>query len=79
MSSSAWSTPTTRARRVRFTSRGRAGLLDGLAVLGALEDEYAAKIGKRRMKELQRALISLLVQVEGPAPTSRRGSGSLRP
>jgi DNA-binding MarR family transcriptional regulator len=59
-----------RARRVRFTSRGRAGLLDGLAVLGALEDEYAAKIGKRRMKELHRALVSLLMQVEGSAPTS---------
>jgi DNA-binding MarR family transcriptional regulator len=60
-----------RARRVRFTSRGRAGLLEGLVVLGALEDEYAAKIGKRCMKELHRALVSLLAQVEGPAPKAR--------
>ena len=59
-----------RARRVCFTSLGRAGLLDGLAVLGALEDEYAAKVGSGRMKQLRRTLVSLIDQIEGPPPTS---------
>ena len=59
-----------RGRRVRFTSRGQAGLLDGLAVLGALEAEYAAGIGARHMKQLRLALIALLEQIERRAPTS---------
>jgi DNA-binding MarR family transcriptional regulator len=53
-----------RARRVRFTPRGRAGLLEGLAVLAALEDEYAEKIGKRRMAELRGGLVALLDHLE---------------
>jgi len=49
-----------RARRVRFTARGRAGLFDGLAVLAALEGECAEKIGAARMKGLREALVALL-------------------
>jgi DNA-binding MarR family transcriptional regulator len=37
-----------RARRVRFTSRGRAGLLDGLAVLGARAGRAARRATLRR-------------------------------
>jgi DNA-binding MarR family transcriptional regulator len=48
-----------RARRVRFTARGRAGLLDGLAILGELEAECAKAIGASRMRELRRALVAL--------------------
>jgi DNA-binding MarR family transcriptional regulator len=48
-----------RARRVRFTALGRAGLLDGLAVLQELEAECAKAIGEARMRELRRALLAL--------------------
>lgn len=53
-----------RAKLVRFTARGRAGLLDGLAILSALEDEYRAKIGASSMRALHDALAKLLAAVE---------------
>jgi len=53
-----------RARRVRFTALGRAGLLDGLAILTALEKECAAGIGEVRMQGLRASLIALLEHVE---------------
>ncbi len=52
-----------RARRVTFTALGRAGLLDGLAVLEALERDYAAKIGEAHMNALHEALTALLAAV----------------
>jgi DNA-binding MarR family transcriptional regulator len=48
-----------RAKLVRFTPRGREGVLYGLSVLRELEQELAAKIGKRRMQELHTALLAL--------------------
>lgn len=48
-----------RAKLIRFTPKGEQGLLQGLAVLGALEGELADKIGKRRMQELHTALLAL--------------------
>lgn len=45
-----------RAKRVRFTERGRAGLLDGLATLRGLEQEYARRVGAQRMAALREAL-----------------------
>ncbi len=48
-----------RARRVRFTARGRAGLLDGLAILKELEAECAKVIGASQMEDLHRALSAL--------------------
>lgn len=48
-----------RAKLVRFTSKGERGLLQGLAVLGELEEELGDKIGKRRMQELHTALLAL--------------------
>ena len=56
-----------RARRVRFTARGRTGLLDGLAVLEAVEREYAAKIGERRMLQLRDALLAVVDAAEASA------------
>lgn len=49
-----------RARRVRFTTKGRAGLLDGLQILAALEAEYAAILGPGRMKILHDTLATLV-------------------
>jgi hypothetical protein len=51
---------------VRFTERGRAGLLDGLATLRELEAECAAAIGASRMGELRRALIALDAHLRQP-------------
>lgn len=53
-----------RAKRVHFTARGRAGLLDGLASLRAYEEELAGSVGEARMKDLRRALAALLAEVE---------------
>ena len=48
-----------RAKLVRFTRKGEQSLLQGLAVLGELEQELELQIGKRRMQELHTALIAL--------------------
>jgi DNA-binding MarR family transcriptional regulator len=55
-----------RARRVRFTAQGRAGLLHGLSVLKAFEAECATAIGESRMKELHQTLVKLLDHVDQP-------------
>ncbi|MFO0696892.1 MAG: MarR family winged helix-turn-helix transcriptional regulator [Polyangiales bacterium] len=57
-----------RAKRVVFTARGRAGLLDGLEVLAAFEAELAERIGEDRMEALHDALVALLGVVEGGGP-----------
>jgi DNA-binding MarR family transcriptional regulator len=53
-----------RARRVVFTERGRAGLLEGLAVLRALEDELATALGSDTLTQLRAALIRVLAVSE---------------
>jgi len=45
-----------RAKLVRFSSRGKRQILDGLNVLDELEREFAPQLGKRRMLELRRTL-----------------------
>ncbi|HEX6240134.1 MAG TPA: MarR family transcriptional regulator [Polyangiales bacterium] len=48
-----------RARRVVFTPRGRAGLLEGLAVLRTLEAELTRAIGAPAMQGLREGLLAL--------------------
>ena len=48
-----------RARRVVFTELGRQGLLDGLAMLRAMEAELAGAIGDKRMRDLRTALLAI--------------------
>jgi DNA-binding MarR family transcriptional regulator len=60
-----------RARRVVFTDHGKAGLLDGLAILGELEVELARTIGGGAMEGLRRTLLSVLAAVES-APDAHR-------
>jgi DNA-binding MarR family transcriptional regulator len=48
-----------RARRVVFTQRGREGLLEGLLVLRALEDELAQAVGTKHMRALREALLAV--------------------
>lgn len=49
-----------RARRVIFTPLGRDGLLEGLSVLRALEQELATKIGAKKMEQMRSALLTIL-------------------
>lgn len=47
-----------RAKLVRFTKKGADGIAHGLRVLSELEQELAAKIGKRHMHALHEALLA---------------------
>lgn len=55
-----------RAKLVRFSRRGRDGLLEGLALLGELEAELEQAIGGKRMRQLHRALLALHDHLEAP-------------
>jgi DNA-binding MarR family transcriptional regulator len=48
-----------RAKLIRFSGRGQAGLLEGLRVLGGVEAELAQQIGQARAKALHDALLAL--------------------
>ncbi len=48
-----------RARRVVWTARGRRGLLDGLATLGALEAELESAVGAAQWQGLSAGLLAL--------------------
>ena len=53
-----------RAKLIRFSKKGRAGLLQGLALLGQLEAEISHAIGERRAKALHEALLRLVDLLE---------------
>jgi DNA-binding MarR family transcriptional regulator len=53
-----------RAKLVRFSRRGRQGLLDGLGVLGAIEGELADALGARSMRVLHGLLARLCDRLE---------------
>jgi DNA-binding MarR family transcriptional regulator len=55
-----------RARRVIFTELGRAGLLEGLSVLRAMERELGARIGERKMEQLRGTLLAILGELSAP-------------
>ena len=57
-----------RARMVRFSARGRRGLLHGLGVLREIEGELAAKLGARDVAALRRLLARLLSTLEQRRP-----------
>ncbi len=58
-----------RAVLVRFSARGRAGLLQGLALLGELEGELARDLGERDMRNLHGLLHRLLPLLERRSTT----------
>jgi DNA-binding MarR family transcriptional regulator len=53
-----------RAKLVRFSKRGRAGLLEGLSVLGDIEKEIRSRIGDAKMRTLHDALASIIEHEE---------------
>lgn len=54
-----------RAKLVRFTERGRAALLDGIAELRAFEEELAAVVGRAELTRLRHGLLKLGAALEG--------------
>jgi DNA-binding MarR family transcriptional regulator len=63
-----------RARMVRFSARGRRGLLHGLGVLQELEGELATAIGAPEIARLRELLARLLAALERQSPLSRDGA-----
>ena len=57
-----------RARMVRFSARGRRGLLQGLGVLRDIEGELASELGTREIATLRRLLARLLAALERRQP-----------
>lgn len=55
-----------RAKLIGFSAAGRAGMFDGLAMLGELEAELGEEIGEEKMAQLHESLVALL-----PALTAR--------
>jgi DNA-binding MarR family transcriptional regulator len=55
-----------RAKLVRFTKKGQAGLLEGLQVLGEIEAEMRDVIGEAKMRAMHDALAAVIASVEGP-------------
>jgi DNA-binding MarR family transcriptional regulator len=61
-----------RAKRVRFTKRGRAGLLHGLGTLQSIEAELRAQVGATTMRSLHDALVAI-IRVIGEDPSAPAG------
>jgi DNA-binding MarR family transcriptional regulator len=69
-----------RAKLVRFSARGRRGLLEGLALLRRLELELSAQMQEGDMDRLHGILVRLLAALESgePARPKRRARGGAR-
>jgi len=55
-----------RAKRIRFSRRGYAALMQGLGTLREIEEALAAAIGRRRMRELHETLKLVISALETP-------------
>jgi len=65
-----------RAKRIRFSRRGYAGLMHGLGVLVELQEALATTVGARRLRELHRTLKLIIGALEGQrVPGGRPLSG----
>lgn len=53
-----------RAKLVRFTKKGRAGLLEGLQVLGEIEAEVRDVIGEAKMRSMHESLAAVIASLE---------------
>ncbi|MBX3232259.1 MAG: MarR family transcriptional regulator [Labilithrix sp.] len=60
-----------RAKLIRFSKRGRAGLLEGLATLQALEADLTTLIGAPAMKTLHDALAKIIHHEQTHTPNDR--------
>jgi DNA-binding MarR family transcriptional regulator len=53
-----------RAKLVRFSKKGRRGLLEGLEVLRGIEEEMRAVVGDAKMRAMHEALAAVIAAVE---------------
>ncbi len=53
-----------RAKLVRFSKKGRRGLLEGLEVLRGIEEEMRAVVGDAKMRAMHEALAAIIAAVE---------------
>ena len=53
-----------RAKLVRFTKVGRKGMLEGLALLGTMEQELVSVVGAKRIAELGITLSTILAHID---------------
>jgi DNA-binding MarR family transcriptional regulator len=58
-----------RAKRIRFSRRGYAALMQGLGVLREIEDALGAALGRRRMRGLHETLKLVIATLEAPPAT----------
>jgi len=63
-----------RAKLVRWTSRGRRALRDGLGVLARLERELAREVGAKQLAALADTLEALIAALSASAGTAPRGA-----
>ena len=64
-----------RATLIVLTDRGWAEIRAALNIIAAVEQDWAGRLGKRRMEEL-RALLTDLGRTAGPAPDRPRARGA---
>jgi DNA-binding MarR family transcriptional regulator len=62
-----------RAKRIRFSRRGHAALLQGLGVLGEIQEELARAIGARRMRDLHETLKVVIATLEASGASRADG------
>jgi MarR family transcriptional regulator, temperature-dependent positive regulator of motility len=53
-----------RAKRIRFSRRGHAALMQGLGVLVAIQEALGAAVGARRMRDLHETLKRVIAALE---------------
>ena len=63
-----------RAKRVVFTALGKKGLLEGLAVLGALEADLTRALGPKVMTGLRDGVLAVIDELSGPSVSQRTGT-----
>lgn len=69
-----------RAKLVRFSKRGRAGILEGLAVLAEIGADIGRLVGPAKMQSLHEVLTAVVhaEAARGPAVEQKRPAGSAR-
>jgi len=67
-----------RAKLVRFTKRGRAGIFEGLAVLKELEDDIEKLVGAAKMRTLHEVLTAIVRDADEAARLDTEPSNKAR-
>lgn len=68
-----------RAKLIRFSARGRRGLLHGLGVLRQIEQELSERLGAPRLRAFHQTLLMLVDELERRAASGRLTVGGSGP